>query len=61
MSDTVRTKLGIIMLVGALALPLGACSRVITHEPSAADHYDSVSEQNATYGSVQAPPGPPRL
>jgi hypothetical protein len=54
-----RLKLGVTALLSiALALILAACTRVITHEPGA-PRYDSVSEQNATYRSVLAPPERP--
>ena len=57
LGDTIRTKLGLAVLLStALTLALAACSRVITHEPFAPDQYDTVSEQNATYRIVQAPP-----
>lgn len=52
-------KLPITVLVSAASiLSLAACSRVITHEPGAAQ-YDSMIEQNATYRSDQAPPERP--
>jgi hypothetical protein len=53
-------KLGAIALL-SFALTLAACARVVTHEPNAdrIARYDSVTEQNATYRSVPAPPERP--